>query len=48
MLTGQDNPQVLAGLLVIFWRRNTQVLVLPPKIGSSGSLPVAFKKVGEK
>ncbi|CAK9784011.1 hypothetical protein CC85DRAFT_268296 [Cutaneotrichosporon oleaginosum] len=29
----EDDPATLATTLVTFWRRNTQVMVLPPKIG---------------
>ncbi|WVQ73010.1 hypothetical protein IAR50_002573 [Cryptococcus sp. DSM 104548] len=35
----EDNPAALASTLVTFWRRNTRVLVLPPKIGSTPSKP---------
>ncbi|ODN81499.1 hypothetical protein L202_01921 [Cryptococcus amylolentus CBS 6039] len=38
----EDNPAALASTLITFWRRNTRVLVLPPKIGS------APKKAGEE
>ncbi|ODO05426.1 protein phosphatase methylesterase 1 [Cryptococcus wingfieldii CBS 7118] len=38
----EDNPAALASTLITFWRRNTRVLVLPPKIGS------APKKSGEE
>ncbi|TYJ57119.1 hypothetical protein B9479_002220 [Cryptococcus floricola] len=38
----EDNPAALAATLITFWRRNTRVLVLPPKIGS------APKKSGEE
>ncbi|KAL1413723.1 Protein phosphatase methylesterase 1 [Vanrija albida] len=41
----EDDPETLATTLVAFWRRNTQVLVLPPKIGVSR--PVEVKQVGE-
>ncbi|ORX40748.1 hypothetical protein BD324DRAFT_654483 [Kockovaella imperatae] len=40
----QDNPRKLAAIVVAFWRRNTRILVLPPKMGSQG---VVVKKVGE-
>jgi protein phosphatase methylesterase 1 len=44
----QDNPVSLAATLVTFWRRNTRILVLPPKIGSTGVTPgVEVKRVGE-
>ncbi|CAD6582329.1 MAG: Protein with carboxyl methyl esterase activity, partial [Tremellales sp. Tagirdzhanova-0007] len=42
----EDDPAGLATTLVAFWRRNTKVLVLPPKIGSTGS-GVEVKRVGE-
>ncbi|OCF61135.1 protein phosphatase methylesterase 1 [Kwoniella mangroviensis CBS 10435] len=32
----EDNPSSLASTIVQFWRRNTRVLVLPPKIGQPG------------
>lgn len=36
-------------MLVAFWRRNTQVLILPPKIGASPSAPqVEVKHVGQQ
>ncbi|WOO76535.1 Protein phosphatase methylesterase 1 [Vanrija pseudolonga] len=41
----EDDPDTLATTLVAFWRRNTQVLVLPPKIGAAR--PVEVKQVGE-
>lgn len=48
----QDNPARLAALLITFWRRNTRVLVLPPKIGTAGSGdrsgPVEVKQVGQQ
>ncbi|WVR07798.1 hypothetical protein IAU60_004841 [Kwoniella sp. DSM 27419] len=47
----EDNPSSLASTLVQFWRRNTQVLVLPPKIGQDGvpglKTPSVVKRVGE-
>jgi protein phosphatase methylesterase 1 len=44
----QDDPSSLASTLVTFWRRNSQVLILPPKIGSTGpSASVEVKRVGE-
>ncbi|WWD19517.1 hypothetical protein CI109_103978 [Kwoniella shandongensis] len=47
----EDNPSSLAATIVTFWRRNTRVLVLPPKIGAVG-VPgakggVEVKRVGE-
>lgn len=46
---GQDDPATLAAVLIAFWRRNTQVLVLPPKVGSAAGTPaVAVKQVGEQ
>ena len=42
----QDDPDGLANMLVAFWRRNTRVLILPPKIGSNGS-GVEVKRVGQ-
>ncbi|WVO21083.1 protein phosphatase methylesterase 1 [Cryptococcus decagattii] len=48
----EDNPARLAALLITFWRRNTRVLVLPPKIGTAGSGdrsgPVEVKQVGQQ
>ncbi|KAK1922072.1 putative structural constituent of ribosome [Papiliotrema laurentii] len=45
----EDDPATLASTIVTFWRRNTRVLVLPPKIGASGSSGgIAVKKVGER
>jgi len=45
----QDDPATLASTLVTFWRRNTRVLVLPPKIGSTSGQPgIAMKHVGEE
>ncbi|TXT15536.1 hypothetical protein VHUM_00039 [Vanrija humicola] len=41
----EDDPETLATTLVAFWRRNTQVLVLPPKIGAARG--VELKQVGE-
>ncbi|GFZ48458.1 Protein phosphatase methylesterase 1 [Saitozyma sp. JCM 24511] len=45
----EDNPAALASLIVTFWRRNTRVLVLPPKIGApAGSAgAVGVRRVGE-
>ncbi|KAK8853103.1 hypothetical protein IAR55_003804 [Kwoniella newhampshirensis] len=47
----EDNPSSLAATIVTFWRRNTRVLVLPPKIGAvsgqGGSGGVEVKRVGE-
>lgn len=42
----EDDPDGLANMLVAFWRRNTRVLILPPKIGSNGS-GVEVKRVGQ-
>lgn len=49
LLISQDNPAALASLIVTFWRRNTRVLVLPPKIGApAGSAgAVGVRRVGE-
>ncbi|OCF40785.1 protein phosphatase methylesterase 1 [Kwoniella heveanensis CBS 569] len=50
----EDNPSSLASTLVQFWRRNTRVLVLPPKIGQTGvsglknSAPAVVRRVGEE
>ncbi|BEI95125.1 hypothetical protein CcaverHIS631_0100740 [Cutaneotrichosporon cavernicola] len=41
----EDDPDTLATTLVTFWRRNTTVLVLPPKIGASR---VEVKHVGQQ
>jgi len=46
VLTPQDDPARLAQTLVAFWRRNTQTIVLPPKIGTLGT-PAVVKHVGE-
>ncbi|WVW86010.1 hypothetical protein I302_108048 [Kwoniella bestiolae CBS 10118] len=47
----EDNPSSLADTIVQFWRRNTRVLVLPPKIGQPGvpgmKLNNVVKRVGE-
>ena len=42
----QDDADGLAKTLVAFWRRNTKILVLPPKIGSTGN-GVEVKRVGQ-
>lgn len=55
----EDDPATLAATLVAFWKRNTQVLVLPPKIGARPGGPgaaggadagggAAVKHVGER
>ncbi|OWT37308.1 protein phosphatase methylesterase 1 [Cryptococcus neoformans] len=48
----EDNPAGLAATLITFWRRNTRVLVLPPKIGAPGpggrGGPVEVKQVGQQ
>ncbi|WWC91573.1 uncharacterized protein L201_006519 [Kwoniella dendrophila CBS 6074] len=48
----EDNPSSLASTLVQFWRRNTRVLVLPPKIGQPGVPGMkpnnVVKRVGEE
>jgi len=46
----EDDPPRLAGTLVNFWRRNTKVLVLPPKIGAAPGTTtgVAVRQVGEE
>ncbi|BEJ16525.1 hypothetical protein CspHIS471_0511300 [Cutaneotrichosporon sp. HIS471] len=41
----EDDPDTLATTLVTFWRRNTTVLVLPPKIGAGR---VEVKHVGQQ
>ncbi|KAK4684656.1 protein phosphatase methylesterase 1, partial [Tremellales sp. Uapishka_1] len=45
----EDDPATLAATLVTFWRRNTRVLVLPPKIGEplSRQRSVELRRVGE-
>lgn len=43
----EDDPVALATMLVNFARRNTQILVLPPKIGQTSAKPVEVKHVGE-
>lgn len=43
----EDDPATLATTLVNFARRNTQILVLPPKIGQTSSKQVEVKHVGE-
>ncbi|ORY28140.1 putative structural constituent of ribosome [Naematelia encephala] len=43
----EDDPAKLASVIVTFWRRNTRV-VLPPKIGSTGSSGIAVRRVGEE
>ncbi|WVQ67143.1 uncharacterized protein L199_005338 [Kwoniella botswanensis] len=47
----EDNPSSLASTIVQFWRRNTRVLVLPPKIGQPGVPGMkpnnVVKRVGE-
>lgn len=45
-LDTQDKPEKLASILVEYWKRNTTPLVLPPKIGSPGSVQ-KVKMVGE-
>lgn len=44
----EDDPATLAATLVNFARRNTQILVLPPKIGQTAGKPVEVKHVGER
>nr|ODN99978.1 protein phosphatase methylesterase 1 [Cryptococcus depauperatus CBS 7855] len=46
----EDNPAALASTLVTFWRRNTRVLALPPKIGAphNKSEPIEVKLVGQQ
>ncbi|WRT70358.1 uncharacterized protein IL334_007356 [Kwoniella shivajii] len=46
----EDDPSSLASTLIQFWRRNTRILVLPPKIGQPGVPGLkgnVVKRVGE-
>ncbi|KAI9635323.1 putative structural constituent of ribosome [Dioszegia hungarica] len=45
----EDDPAHLASTVIAFWRRNTRVLVLPPKVGQavSGGKALEVKRVGE-
>lgn len=31
----EDDPDRLAKVVIAFWKRNTQLLVLPPKVGEA-------------
>ncbi|KAL7418315.1 Protein phosphatase methylesterase 1 [Cryptotrichosporon argae] len=46
----EDDPAGLAAVLVAFWKRNAQAIVLPPKIGqtaASAGATQAVRRVGE-
>ncbi|WWC71875.1 uncharacterized protein I206_105834 [Kwoniella pini CBS 10737] len=48
----EDNPSSLASTIIQFWKRNTRVLILPPKIGQPGVPGLksnnVVKRVGEE